>query len=44
MAEKVVITGASAGIGRETAFQFARAGAELFLTARRRENLERIAE
>lgn len=44
MAEKVVITGASAGIGRETSFQFARAGAELFLTARRRENLERIAE
>ena len=39
----VIITGASAGIGRETALEFARRGARLVLAARRADRLESAA-
>jgi NADP-dependent 3-hydroxy acid dehydrogenase YdfG len=39
----VVVTGASSGIGRETALLFARLGAKVALVARRREVLESVA-
>lgn len=38
----VVITGASSGIGRETAKQFAKNGANVVLVARRQKNLENL--
>lgn len=40
----VVVTGASSGIGRETALLFARLGARVALVARRRELLAEVAE
>lgn len=42
--EVVVITGASAGVGRATAHRFARDGARIALIARSSEGLERAAE
>lgn len=39
----VVITGASSGIGRESAIQFAKLGAHVALVARRRDKLEEVA-
>ena len=41
--KNVVITGASSGIGRAAALEFARRGANLILGARRREMLEDVA-
>jgi len=38
----VVITGASSGIGRETAIQFAKKGAQIILVARRKQKLEEL--
>lgn len=40
----VVITGASGGIGRSTAILFARAGANVVLSARRKEALDEVVE
>jgi NAD(P)-dependent dehydrogenase (short-subunit alcohol dehydrogenase family) len=40
----VAVTGASAGIGRETALAFAREGARLAVSARRTDRLEEVAE
>jgi NAD(P)-dependent dehydrogenase (short-subunit alcohol dehydrogenase family) len=43
--DKVVwITGASSGIGRENALEFARQGAHVAVSARRRDKLEEVAE
>lgn len=41
---RILITGASSGIGRAFALQAARAGADAVLVARRRDELERVAE
>lgn len=42
--DKAVVTGASSGIGRETALALARAGVDVALAARREERLEELAE
>lgn len=44
MDKKVVITGATGGLGEEIAYQCAKNGAHLFLLARNKEKLERIAK
>ncbi|XP_018343056.1 PREDICTED: LOW QUALITY PROTEIN: 3-oxoacyl-[acyl-carrier-protein] reductase FabG-like [Trachymyrmex septentrionalis] len=40
----VLITGASSGIGAETAIHFAQLGASLSITGRNKQNLEKVAE
>lgn len=44
MAKVVVVTGASAGVGRATAIEFARNGYDVALLARNQERLDRAAE
>lgn len=39
----VLITGASSGIGKQTAFEFAKLGANIILVARRKEKLDELA-
>jgi 3-hydroxy acid dehydrogenase/malonic semialdehyde reductase len=41
--KKILVTGASAGIGRATALHFARKGHEVFMVARRKDELQKIA-
>ncbi|MGH9338820.1 MAG: SDR family NAD(P)-dependent oxidoreductase [Acidobacteriota bacterium] len=41
---KVLVTGASSGIGEATAYAFSASGSDLFLVARREERLARIAQ
>ena len=40
----VLITGASSGIGKEAAMQFAKKGSNVILVARRKQKLEQIAD
>src|SRR3954469_18789146 len=42
--KRVVVTGASSGIGRNVAERIANAGGEVILVARRREQLEMVAD
>ena len=40
----VLITGASSGIGKQTAIEFAKLGANIILIARRKEKLDELAD
>ena len=40
----VLITGASSGIGKQTAIEFAKLGANIILIARRKEKLVKLAD
>ena len=40
----VLITGASSGIGRESAIEFAKLGANIVLVSRTKEKLEQVAD
>ena len=39
----ILITGASSGIGKQTAIEFAKLGANIILVARRKEKLDELA-
>ena len=40
--KRVLITGASSGIGEQVAYQYAALGANVFITARREQNLRKV--
>ena len=42
--ERVILTGASSGIGKALAFELARKGAQIILTSRRLDLLNRVAD
>ena len=42
--ERVILTGASSGIGKALAFELARKGARIVLTSRRLDLLNRVAD
>ena len=42
--KRVLVTGASTGIGEQLAYQYARLGARIVITARRQRELEKVAE
>lgn len=42
--KKVVITGASTGIGEQIAYQFAKFGADVFITSRRDNVLQQVTD
>ncbi|MGN6643362.1 MAG: SDR family NAD(P)-dependent oxidoreductase, partial [Verrucomicrobiota bacterium] len=44
MTQRILITGASGGLGEALALEFARAGTELILTGRRSDALKAVAD
>ena len=42
LGKRVLITGASSGIGEQLAYEYARHGASVFITARREERMKQV--